>query len=101
MIGEYSWDERGLDSSSANQNDLLIGTRLALNDISDSQILFGLSSDLSQFRSNTIFLEGSTRINNNLSLNVEMRIFSADAPRDLLFGFRDDDFIQIGLEFFF
>jgi len=74
---------------------------LALNDVADSQFLFGISEDVDFDGNQSLFIEGSTRINNEMSFNIEARYFAAEQPQDLLFAFRDSSFIQLGLEFFF
>jgi len=101
LLSEYSWDERREQAVSPFQNDLFFGARLALNDIANSQFLFGVTEDLDFSGSQAVFLEGSTRINNKLSLNIEARLFDASDARDPIIAFRDSSFIQIGLEFFF
>jgi hypothetical protein len=101
LLAEYSWDERDQAATSLFQNDIFVGARLALNDISDSQFLFGLSQDLDNSDSQAIFVEGATRVAPAVTLNVELRYFNSDTPTDPLFRFRDDSFIQIGLEYFF
>jgi hypothetical protein len=98
---EYSWDQRDLNATSLFQNDLFLGARLALNDMSDSEVLLGIVQDLDESSSRSLFLEAATRLDTNLSANIELRYFHSDQPQDLLFRFRDDSFIQIGLEYFF
>jgi hypothetical protein len=101
VIAEYSWDERGETSTSLFQNDLFIGGRLALNDLSDSAILLGMLRDFDNSDSGTVSLEASTRISSGLVANIELRYFESDTPTDLLFQFRDNSFLQVGLEYFF
>lgn len=101
LLSEYSWDQRDQNTTSLLQNDAFIGARLALNDISDSQLLLGLSNDLDNSDSRVVLLEASTRLAAPLTLNLELRYFASDTPNDLLFGLRDDSFIQIGIEYFF
>ena len=67
----------------------------------DSQVLFGISSDLDDSSSQSFFIEGSTRIGTSLTANVELRYFDSDQPNDLFFQFKDNGFIQIGLEYYF
>jgi len=100
-LAEYSWDERDENATGPFQNDLFIGARLALNDVNDSQVLFGVTGDLDDSSSQAVFVEAATRIAPALTANVELRYFDSDNPRDLLFGLRDHSFIQIGLEYFF
>jgi hypothetical protein len=99
-LAEYSWDERRENASSLFQNDLFVGARLALNDMNDSELLFGVSQDLDASSSRSIFIEAGTRINSKFSVNIELRYFESNEPNDLLFRFRNDSFIQIGLEYY-
>ena len=104
-LAEYSWDERGLNNefgaSSAFQNDVFIGARLAFNDISESTLLFGFSNDLDNTDSRTVFIEGATRINTSLTAEIELRYFESESIDDLLFAFRDDSFIQLSIDYNF
>lgn len=101
LLVEYSWDERGETGGAFFQNDATIGGRLTLNDIADSQFLFGISEDFDFSDSKSLFLEGATRINNALSLNVEARYFDAKDPANPAFAIRDSSFVQVGIEYFF
>ena len=100
-LAEYSWDQRDESATSPFQNDAFIGARLALNNINNSEFLFGLSSDLDFSGSNSIFLEASTRVANSFTANIEVRYFDSKDPQDLLFNFRDHSFVQLGIEYFF
>ena len=101
MLAEYSWDDRDELATGPFQNDLFLGARLGLNDINNSEVLFGVVRDLDDSGSNSVFVEANTRIANSLTANIELRYFESDTPTDLLFGFRDDSFIQLGLQYFF
>ena len=98
---EHSWDERGQRATSLFQTDLFVGARLALNDVYDSTLLFGFINDLDNTDSRAIFIEGSTRINNRLTLDIELRYFESASPEDLLFNLRDDSFIQFNFKYHF
>lgn len=101
LLGEYSWDERQERATSLFQDDLFFGARLALNDVSDSQVLIGVSTDLENSDSRAIFIEAATRIASSLTMNIELRYFDSDTATDPLFRFKDDSFIQLGVEYFF
>ncbi|GHA16861.1 hypothetical protein GCM10008090_28150 [Arenicella chitinivorans] len=101
LLAEYAWDERDAPLDTVFQNDLFVGARLALNDMADSQILFGVSNDLDETDSRAWFVEGSTRIGTATTLNIEARIFDAESPSDPLSRFDQHSFIQVGLEYFF
>ncbi len=101
VLAEYSWDERDEFATGPFQNDAFVGARLALNDINSSEVLFGVIRDLDDSDSNSVFLEANTRVASSLTANIEMRYFEAKNPNDLLFGLRDDSFVQVGLQYFF
>ncbi len=101
LLSEYSWDERDERAVSIFQNDLFVGARLVLNDIAGSELLMGVSDDLDFSGSNTFLIEGSTRINNEFSIRLEARLFDAETTQDPLFAFKDNSFVQLGLEYFF
>ncbi len=89
------------DASRVNlQNDLFIGTRLAFNDTQSSSVLIGgvidLDDDSTSFR-----IEGSRRVFNDAKLSVEAQVFDSIAPDNFAFRFRDNDFVQIELQFYF
>jgi len=101
VLGEYSWDERNEQATSVFQNDLFVGARFALNDVSDSQVLFGWSNDLDNSSSRAVFVEAATRLAPALTMNIELRQFDSNSSADPLFRFRNSNFIQIGIEYFF
>lgn len=101
LLSEYSWDQRKEVAQSVFQDDLFVGGRLLLNDVNDSQVLFGLVNDLGNSDSRSIFLEASTRVASSFTVNVELRYFASDTPADPLFRFNDDSFVQIGVAYFF
>lgn len=101
VLSEYSWDERAEKATSLFQNDAFVGARIALNDISSSTILLGISHDFDDSDSRAVFVEAATRIAPALTANIELRYFNSESPGDLLFGFRESSFLQIGLEYFF
>ena len=101
VLSEYSWAERGETATTIFQNALFVGARLALNDVSDTSILFGIVSDLDNSDSRTIFVEAATRVGTKFTANIELRIFDSETLTDPLFLFSDQSFVQIGLEYFF
>ena len=100
VIGEYLYDDRGELGGNAFQKDMLVGLRLALNDVPSTELLAGVISDLDD-GSHLFSLEGSRRLSDNLKLSVEGRIFS-DVPTGSPFrSLRRDDYVQLELAWFF
>ncbi|NER12210.1 hypothetical protein GWK08_02035 [Leptobacterium flavescens] len=101
ILGEYLYDERDELALNALQNDVFFGSRLALNDTQDTQLLMGGIFDLEN-SSRIYSLEASRRIGNSLKLELEARIFSKiDDGEFILSNFKNDSFFKISLSKFF
>jgi hypothetical protein len=100
LLMEYGWDERGENATSAFQNDLFFGSRIAFNDIDSSEILMGLGYDM-DFDSISFLLEGSKRIGDNIKVSIDVRLFSADDLRDRFYLIRNDDHLQLTLQYYY
>ena len=100
-LAEYSLDIRAEGATGPFQNDAFVGARMAFNDINSSELLLGIGSDFDFSDSRSIFIEASTRFASAFKANLEVRYFTSNDPQDLLFNFRDDSFIQLGIEYFF
>ncbi len=97
---EYAWDDRGVDSFSTFQNDLFVGSRLALNDVASSELLMGFGYDL-DFSSSSFLIEGSRRFGDSFKVSLDVRIFSATDTADPLFLFRQDDHLQLTAQYYY
>ena len=100
-IAEYQFDSRDEQSPQPGQNDLFVGNRLALNDEDGTEILLGLVQDLDHSGSRSGKLEASTRLSNSLRLRLDAWFFSSTTLSDTLYSVRDDDFIQLSLDYYF
>lgn len=100
IIGEAAYDERRKDAPVFLENDLMFGMRLALNDAASTEFLFGMTQDLDD-SSRSYILEASHRFGNEWKLSVESRAF-CDQPRvDPFIDFRDDDYLQLELAYYY
>lgn len=101
IVSEYLFDDRDEDALTPFEDDLALGVRLTFNDAQSSELLLGVIADLDD-DTRVWSLEASRRLQESWKLSVEARIFSDVPPEDsLLFGLRDDDFIQVELARFF
>ncbi len=100
LIAEYHYDSRGDVLSAPFQNDLFVGARVALNDLGEGEYLVGAYID-SGNQSQIYSLEYSSRIDARLKLNVEMLVFSNIDKNDAFYDFRNDSYLEIGLEYYF
>jgi len=100
ILTEYLYDDRDEFSLNGLQNDIFAGSRLAFNDVQDTEILFGVIFDLE--RSTKLYsIEANRRIGNSLSVDVEARIFSDVDEKEFLYFMRDDSFMQFSLTKYF
>lgn len=101
LITEWNYDDRKKRADTTFQNDLLLGTRWAMNDADSTEVLIGLSQDL-DYNTTSLSLEGSTRLSDHLKLTVESRIFTAVDSRDFFVSqLEKDSYIQAQLDYFF
>ena len=100
LIGEWMYDTRGNQATTAFENDLAGGIRLALNDAASTEALLGWVQDLSS-QARFLFLEASRRFGDHLLLTAELRIFTNQPADDFLFDQRDDELLQLELAYYF
>lgn len=97
---EYGWDERGDDQQVNTQNDLFLGSRLALNDVNSGELLAGFSYDL-DFQSTSFLVEASRRFGDSVKVSLDVRLFNVDEIEDPVFQFRKDDHIQLTAQYYY
>lgn len=100
LIAEYHHDTRGQNATSPLQRDLFIGSRIGLNDVDSSQLLAGVMLDLDGL-GQSVQIEASRRIGNNLKLNLEAQWIIQAKPTAVSYPIRDDDNIKLELEWYF
>ena len=94
LLSEYLYDDRGVKATTPFEDDVFMGTRLTFNDVQSTDILAGVIFDTDD---NTTFwfLEGSRRLGENWTVDLEVRAFNKLTSNDPLFGFRKDDYLQL------
>jgi len=100
IIGEWLHDTRGEAASTPFEEDIMAGFRLAVNDMSSTELLFGVIQDLGR-SARTFSVEASRRITDHWKIEIEGLIFTRLSPNELLFPQRDDDFLQVSLFYHF
>ncbi|MFK7887902.1 MAG: hypothetical protein AB8G16_13665 [Gammaproteobacteria bacterium] len=99
LISEYLFDDQPALRTST-RNDFALGTRIAFNDVQDTELLaFGIIDADTQ--TSLASVEGNRRLGQSWRLSLEGRFFFNPDPQDFLFGLRDDDYVQLTLERFF
>ena len=118
LLVEYSLDSRGeavlggdpLDVSaevppdplgfSVFQNDLFVGSRLALNDTESTSLLGGAAIDLDT-GSILLILETSRRIADDWTMEIEARAFGGADSGEPLYSLRRDDYLRVAVSRYF
>lgn len=101
VLLEYLYDGRNeISPPTGAENDLFVGTRLALNDADDTSVLAGVAVDLD---TQELFLniEAERRIGENLSVELQLRTFMNADPDDALFAVEQDDYLQLRLSWYY
>ena len=105
LISEWNHDARGADALPRRnpitlENDLVAAARIGFNDVSGSELSFGLVGDLER---STRFasLEFSRRLNDRWSISLETYALLEVDPADIYHQARQDSFIELGLNLFF
>jgi hypothetical protein len=101
LLLEYNYDGRNADAPpTVFDNDVFVGTRLALNDASDTSVLAGivLDADTQEMFFN---VEAERRFSDNVSAELRLRTFANSKPGETLYAFEHDDYIQLRLSWYF
>ncbi len=100
FLCEWLYDERGKEATTAYDNDIMIGTRLALNDAQSTEALMGIVRDI--HNTGTVFwLEASRRIGSSWKLSAESFFVLDSSEEDPINILRDDDHVRIELSYYF
>ena len=100
IVLEYLYDNRDARATSPFQDDVMLGVRLALNDVQSSEALLGVIVDRDS-DARLYSIEASRRLGVHWKLGVEARAFSRQTPEDFLYTLRRDDYLQVELAYYF
>ncbi len=100
VLGEWLYDDRGSFALTPFENDVGTGLRLAFNDVQSTEFLLGWVQDVAS-PARLVFIEFSRRFGEHFKLNIETRLFLSQPKNDFLFSVRDDDLIQLEIEYHF
>ena len=100
LIAEYLYDSRDKLATTAFEDDVFLGARLAFNDVASSELLAGVIVDVDD-SSRVVSVEASRRLGDDWKINLEARFFSNIDKQNFLSSFRQDDFVQLELAWYF
>lgn len=102
LLAEYLYDDRDMLSAPPTtlENDVFVGTRLALNDVQDTSVLAGAIVD-AENGSTGALVEAERRLGQNWVIELESRIFFNVDPEDFTSAFAEDDNATLRLTRYF
>ena len=100
LIGEWAYDSRGRDAATMYNNDAMVGIRFGLNNMASSEIIIGSSVDANN-ASCVGIIEGSTRIGSNWKATITGRGFFNFAEDNPFHYVHKEDFLRLGLAYYF
>ncbi|MCK4951864.1 MAG: hypothetical protein KAS48_08605 [Gammaproteobacteria bacterium] len=100
IVLEYLYDNRGDAAPTALQDDVMLAARFTLNDVQSTEALIGVIVD-DRSHARALSIEASRRLGNSWKLGIEARAYQNFPASDLLYTIRNDDYIQIDLNYYF
>jgi hypothetical protein len=104
LLLEYNRDGRSNDPQrqppTLFDDDLFLGSRLTLNDVSDSTLLAGMTVDRDT-HAVQLSVEAERRLNNHWKAELEGRWFVNDGDDELVEAFRNDSYVTVRLARYF
>jgi hypothetical protein len=101
MLAEVMYDSRDTDAPpTLFENDIFLGGRWALNDVSDTSVLGGPLIDLATGEA-LVLVEAERRLGSAWRLSFDARLFGNTDPGSLIHGVRRDGFVSLSLMRFF
>ena len=95
LLLEYQYDGRNaLEPATFADNDVFVGTRLALNDVQDTAILAGVTYDTVTGEA-FINVEAERRLGENWFAELRVRAASGAKPGDTSYWLQQDDYVQL------
>jgi len=101
VLFEILYDGRSdLAPSTAFDNDIFFGARLAFNDVGDTSILAGAALD-TETHETFVNLEVERRIGDSLRLDARLRVFNNSRPGETMYFLQNDDYVEAGFSWYY
>ncbi len=100
LIAEYIFNDGKKSATTPFDNDLMLGARLTMNDVQNTEALLGIIVDMDG-HGNTVSMEASRRLGNSWKATLEGRFFNDIDLQDPLSFYRNDDYMQFELAYYF
>ena len=93
LLAEYSYDERAQEVFTGLNNDVFLGTRIAINDKQSTDITTGFVWD-TELETRMYSLQFNRRLNANWKMQLDAKMFDHVNMNDLLFYNKNDSYVQ-------
>jgi len=101
LLLEFQYDGRNeLEPFTVNDNDIFVGTRLALNDTQDASVLAGVAYDVDTGET-FLNIEAERRFGDDLAVELRVRAFSGASPKDITYSVVRDNYVQLQIAKYF
>ena len=100
VISEWIYDDRGADATTPFYNDVMLGLRFAFNDAASSDALLSVIHNVDT-DSQVVRLEANRRLGENWKISLKGGLFTNIARRNVLYDWRNDDYVQLSLARYF
>lgn len=100
IVTEYLYDSRNNAAPTLFQNDYMLGARFSLNDVQSTEALIGMIID-NDNHARAYSIEASRRLGNSWKLGLEARVYQNFSTTDPFYTLRNDDYIQLDLNYYF
>ena len=101
LLLEYQYDGRDeFEPVTINDNDVFVGTRLALNDIQDTAVLAGFSYDTDTGET-FVNIEAERRFGEDWFGELRVRAFSGAEQGESTYWLQKDDYVQLSISRYF
>jgi hypothetical protein len=101
LLLEYQYDGRdAFEPITIADNDVFVGTRLALNDVQDTAVLAGVSYDV-ETGETFVNIEAERRFGNDWFVELRVRAFSGSEHGDNTYWLQQDDYAQLSIARYF
>lgn len=101
LLLEYQYDGRDQrEPATTADNDIFVGTRLALNDVQDTAVLAGVSYDVDTGET-FVNVEAERRFGDDWFAELRLRAFSGAERGDTTYWLQRDDYLQLNIARYF
>lgn len=100
LMLEYLYDNREWSAETPFEKDVFVGVRWVLNDVNNTSLLLGAICD-AQTSARVFNFQASQLVSNGWSVTASGGAYIAIPINDLLYGYRNDNFLGLKLSRFF